>query len=60
VTDLLILTAIDVEARALARHLGLSPVPAAWPPFRQVSTTGIWRANSERILSSSAIRPACA
>jgi len=34
VTDLLILTAIDVEARALARHLGLSPVPAAWPHFR--------------------------
>jgi adenosylhomocysteine nucleosidase len=35
VTDLLILTAIDLEARTLARHLGLPPVPGtAWPHFR--------------------------
>ena len=37
-TDLLILTAIDLEARALARHLGLSAVPgSAWPHFRHGS-----------------------
>jgi len=35
VRSLLILTAIDVEARGLARHLGLAPVPgASWPHFR--------------------------
>jgi nucleoside phosphorylase len=35
VTDLLILTAIDLEARTLARHLGLPAVPgSAWPHFR--------------------------
>jgi len=35
VRTLLILTAIDVEARGLARHLGLSPVPgASFPHFR--------------------------
>ena len=34
-TDLLILTAIDMEARALARRLGLSPVlDVPWPHFR--------------------------
>jgi adenosylhomocysteine nucleosidase len=32
---MLILTAVDVEARGLARHLGLASVPgAAWPHFR--------------------------
>ena len=32
---LLILTAVDLEARSLARHLGLHPVSgAAWPHFR--------------------------
>jgi adenosylhomocysteine nucleosidase len=35
VRSLLILTAIDLEARTLARHLGLSPVVGgAWPHFR--------------------------
>jgi adenosylhomocysteine nucleosidase len=35
VTGLLILTAIDLEARALARHLGLPAVAGApWPHFR--------------------------
>jgi adenosylhomocysteine nucleosidase len=33
VTRLLVLTAVDLEARDLARHLGLSPVPGAWPRF---------------------------
>jgi adenosylhomocysteine nucleosidase len=32
VTRVLVLTAIDVEARALARHLGLAPVPGARVP----------------------------
>ena len=31
-TRVLVLTAIDVEARALARHLGLAPVPGARVP----------------------------
>ena len=31
---LLVLTAVDLEARTLARHLGLSSVPGAgWPRF---------------------------
>jgi nucleoside phosphorylase len=35
VTGLLVLTALDAEARALARHLGLSPVPrATFPHYR--------------------------
>jgi adenosylhomocysteine nucleosidase len=35
VKALLILTAVGLEARGLARHLGLSPVPgSAWPHFR--------------------------
>jgi adenosylhomocysteine nucleosidase len=35
VRTLLILTAVDLEARGLARHLGLPSVPgAAWPHFR--------------------------
>jgi adenosylhomocysteine nucleosidase len=34
VTRLLVLTAVDLEARTLARDLGLSPVPGtAWPRF---------------------------
>jgi len=34
VTRLLVLTAVDLEARDLARHLGLAPVAAsAWPRF---------------------------
>jgi adenosylhomocysteine nucleosidase len=33
VTRLLVLTAVDLEARDLARHLGLSPVPGPWPRF---------------------------
>ena len=36
--SLLILTAVDVEARGLARHLGLTPVPsAAFPHYRHGS-----------------------
>jgi adenosylhomocysteine nucleosidase len=35
VTSVLVLTAIDLEARAIARDLGLSPVPGRlWPHFR--------------------------
>jgi adenosylhomocysteine nucleosidase len=33
VTRLLVLTAVDVEARGLARHLGLTRVRSAWPHF---------------------------
>ena len=33
-TRVLVLTAVDVEARGLARHLGLTPTPgASWPHF---------------------------
>jgi uridine phosphorylase len=46
VTRVLILTAVDVEARALARHLGLVRDPATpWPHFRggalEVATVGV-------------------
>jgi adenosylhomocysteine nucleosidase len=35
VTHVLVLTAVEVEARGLARHLGLAPVGAArWPHYR--------------------------
>jgi hypothetical protein len=35
VSSLLVLTAVDVEARGLARHLGLMPVPETpWPHYR--------------------------
>src|SRR5262249_43539845 len=35
VSSLLVLTAVDVEARGLARHLGLTPVPETpWPHYR--------------------------
>jgi adenosylhomocysteine nucleosidase len=35
VSSILVLTAVDVEARGLARHLGLAAVPAAsWPHYR--------------------------
>jgi adenosylhomocysteine nucleosidase len=33
VRRLLVLTAVDVEARGLARHLGLPPVPGSFPRF---------------------------
>lgn len=37
-TPLLILTAVDLEARGLARHLGLASVPGStWPHFRSGS-----------------------
>jgi adenosylhomocysteine nucleosidase len=36
VSQVLVLTAIDVEARGLARHLGLAAVPASdWPRYRR-------------------------
>jgi len=35
VSSILVLTAVDVEARGLARHLGLSAVPeSSWPHYR--------------------------
>jgi nucleoside phosphorylase len=35
VSQVLVLAAVDVEARGLARHLGLPPVPGArWPHYR--------------------------
>jgi adenosylhomocysteine nucleosidase len=34
VTSILVLTAVDIEARALARDLGLAARSAAWPHFR--------------------------
>jgi len=35
VSSILVLTAVDVEARGLARHLGLAAVPeSAWPHYR--------------------------
>jgi adenosylhomocysteine nucleosidase len=34
VSSVLVLTAVDVEARGLARHLGLAPVGGPWPHFR--------------------------
>jgi nucleoside phosphorylase len=33
VTRLLVLTAVDFEARGLARHLGLAPTGSTWPHF---------------------------
>lgn len=34
-SSILVLTAVDVEARGLARHLGLAPVPESpWPHYR--------------------------
>jgi adenosylhomocysteine nucleosidase len=46
VTRVLVLTAIDVEARGLARHLGLAPVPGAtFPHFAggmlEIATVGL-------------------
>jgi adenosylhomocysteine nucleosidase len=46
VTRVLVLTAIDVEARALARHLGLAPVPGStFPHFSagalELATVGL-------------------
>jgi adenosylhomocysteine nucleosidase len=34
VSSILVLTAVDVEARGLARHLGLAAVSANWPHYR--------------------------
>jgi adenosylhomocysteine nucleosidase len=69
VTRVLVLTAIDVEARGLARHLGLSPVPGARVPHfaggvlelatvglrgaRLAERAGAWRA-PELVISAGA------
>ena len=60
-TGLLILTAIDVETRALARHLGVPAVPrTSWPHFRadsvEIACVGL-RASALTVRAAALRRP---
>jgi adenosylhomocysteine nucleosidase len=56
VRRLLVLTAVDVEARGLARHLGLSPIVSAFPRFGggslEIAVVGLAAAHLEARLGA--------